>query len=482
MLDTNDPSILWVSSSGKNGGDGTRENPFGGIERAIAIVKPGMTILLRAGVYGGDRTFDISGTIRQPIRIAAEPGAVVEIRAACWFFYDVSDVVVSGLTFNNAPGVAVSVIGACARNRFDGLRFVNCGKTGAASSSLFFGGSGGSCNMVANSRFEHEAAAETKTRRVGLMVSDGDGDGGEPIVDHVFRKNYFVNYDYGVIIGTGDAPAGQYGHIVEYTTVEQCGTAGILVKCGDTTVRNNRVVKCRASGITVAAGRASVIESNRIEECGTGIQLNGDGHSVVNNCIIRCKGEAIGVNGETKTQERRAASNILIENNTCIDCGTVPENTRIAGVRIDEGTTAIVRSNLFSGKGKPYVCIGGPVPDERSASKLIIENIAADGCEGMDGAAAAGVAFNNAAGDDFSNDSGCGAAGAVLTPATFDPQAEAVDEANDYARGAGALDDEECEEPQAESAETAEPAAEDFEGFMSRFYSKDPVREDSSQR
>jgi hypothetical protein len=475
MVENNDSSIIWVSPSVKRSGDGTREKPFDDIDRAIAIVKPGMTILLRAGVYSRDRTFDISGTIHQPIRIAAETGAVVEIRSACWFFYDVSDVVISGLTFNNAPGGAVSLIGACTRNRFDGLRFINCGKAGVASSTLFFGGSGGSCNVVENCRFEHEATGAAETIRVGLMVSDGDGDGGEPIIDHVFRKNYFVNYDYGVLIGTGDAPAGQYGHIVEYTTVVQCGTAGILVKCGDTTVRNNRVMKCPASGIAVAAGRASVIESNRIEDCGTGIQVNGDGHTVVNNCIVRCRGEAIGVNGETAMQERRAASNILIENNTCIDCGTVQDRDgemRVAGVRIDNGTTAIVRRNLFSGEGKPYLCAGGAAADTRAATKLIIENIAAGGCEGIEGAAAAGVTFKNAVGDDFSNDSGWGAAGAVLTPATFDPQADAIDEANDYRCGNGALDDEESGEPPDESAETAEEAAEDFEGFMNRFYSQ----------
>src|SRR5512136_894987 len=118
MFDKNDPSVLWISPQAKSGGDGTHENPFRDIERAIAIVKPGMTLLLRAGVYCGDRTFDISGTLHQPIRIAAEPGAAVEIKSACWFFYDVSDVIVSGLVFREAPNSALSVIGACSRNRF----------------------------------------------------------------------------------------------------------------------------------------------------------------------------------------------------------------------------------------------------------------------------------------------------------------------------------------------------------------------------
>jgi len=478
MLDKNDPSILWVSPSVKRSGDGTRENPFGGIERAIAIVNPGMTILLMAGVYGGDRTFDISGTIRQPIRIAAEPGAAVEILSACWFFYDVSDVVVSGLTFNNAPGGAVSVIGACARNRFDGLLFVNCGKNDAASCTLFFGGAGGSCNVVANCRFEREpprapAALSSAAKSIGLMVSEGDTDGGEPITDHVFRKNYFVNYDYGILIGTGDAPAGQYGHIVEYNTVEQCRLGGILVKCSDTTVRENLIMRCPDRPVAVAAGSGSVVDSNRVLDCGRGIQVNGDGHTVVNNCIVRCKGEAIGVNGETKMQERRAASNVLIENNTCIDCGTVQEGggeMRVAGVRIDAGATAIVRRNIFSGEGKPYA--GTAALHDKKNQSLIIENIASGRCEAMEGMAAAAVAFKNAADDDFTNDSGRGASGKVLTSVAFEPESDAVDEADGYRCGAGALDDEESEGQQAEYDETAESATEDFEGFMNRFYSK----------
>jgi hypothetical protein len=416
-----------------------------------------------AGVYGGDRTFDISGIIHEPIRIAAGPGAAAEIRAACWFFYDVSDVIVSGLTFRDAPSGAVSVIGACNRNRFGSLRFIDCGMRDTTSCTLFFGGSGGNCNVVESCRFEHEAAGETKTMRVGLMVSEGDGDGGAPITDHVFRKNHFVNYDYGILVGAGDAPASQYGHIVELNTVEQCGTAGILIKCGDTTVRNNRVVKCTASGIAVAAGRASAIESNRIFDCGTGIQVNGDGHTVANNFILRCGGEGIGINGEAKVKARRAASNIIVENNTCVGCGS-------AGVRIDAGATAIVRRNLFSGEGKP--CAGAEVIRGRKNQSLIIENMAADGCAAMEGAAAGAVAFKNADSGDFTNDSGFGAAGAVLTPETFEPENDTVDEADSIRCSYGALDDEESEEPGAESAETAEPTAEDFEGFMNRFYSK----------
>lgn len=476
MFDKNDPSVLWISPQAGSGGDGTHENPFGDIGHAIAIVNPGMTIKLTAGVYGRDVTFDISGTIHQPIRIAADPGADVAILKACWFFYDVSDIIVSGLTFRDAPVGAVSVIGACARNRFEDLRFINCGKRDTVSCTLFFGGSGGSCNMVENCRFERAvpgtaaaaAARGSAAKSIGLMVSEGDIDGGAPIVDHVFRKNYFVNYDYGILVGAGDAPAGQYGHIVEYNTVERCRSEGILVKCSDTMVRGNRVAGCPNNSIAIGAGRGSVVDSNRVLDCGSGIWVNGDGHTVANNCIVRCSGEAIGVNGASKTQERRAASNILIENNTCVDCGTAAGNggaARVAGVRIDAGTTSIVRQNLFYGAGKPYVYSGDAAQNKGKKASLIIENIIAGQGEAMEGASVATVAFKSAGSDDFTNDSGRGASGKVLAPDAFEPE----DEVNDYRCGCGETDEEADNEKEAEDiAETA-----DFESFMSRFYSKE---------
>ncbi|MGA2505948.1 MAG: right-handed parallel beta-helix repeat-containing protein [Chitinispirillaceae bacterium] len=485
MYNLNDPSVLWVSPNAGDNGNGTHENPFGDIQRALADVRPGATIVLMGGVYGRDTTFDISGTVRQPIRIVADRGAEVEIRNACWFFYDVSDCIVSGLTFRDAPYGAVSVIGACARNRFENLRFVNCGTRRATSCTLFFGGSGGTCNVVEGCRFERAAEDGTAARdstimSIGLMVSEGDKDGGEPLTDHVFRKNYFVNYDYGILIGTGDAPAGQYSHIVEQNTVERCGTEGILVKCGDTLVRGNVVVRCRNRSITIGAGSGSFIGSNRILDCANGIAVYGDGHTVANNCIVRCGGEAIGVCGASAGTELRAASNIIVENNTCIDNGRNRKNhtARVIGVRIDPGTTSVVRRNLFYGEGIPCAGAGAAVNGTRKTASLIIENISSGQCGTAEGVAAADVAFENGKDDDFTNTSGYGAAGWVLTPDAFDPHGDDIDEADDYRCGHWEIDDTDEERGEPE-AETAKSAAEDFEGFMERFYSDKVERTDN---
>jgi hypothetical protein len=482
MQKTNDPAVLWVSPQAGSSGDGTHENPFGDIRRALADVRPGSTIVLMAGVYGRDTTFDISGTIRQPIRIIADRGAGVEVRNACWFFYDVNDCIVSGLTFRGSPFGAVSVIGACARNRFEDLRFVNCGTRGVTACTLFFGGSGGSCNVVENCRFEHApprkgTVPDPSAMSIGLMVSEGDNDGGAPLTDHVFRNNYFVNYDYGILIGSGDSPAGQYGHIVEQNTVEQCGTEGILVKCSDTAVRNNLVMRCSNRSITIGAGSGSLIGSNRVLDCAKGIAVRGAGHTVANNCIVRCGSEAVRACGADTVPEQRAASNILVENNTCVDNGQNQKNTaaRVAGVRIGPGATAVVRRNLFHGEGMPFAA---DADNKKKTVSLVIENIASGQCLTAEGVAAADVAFEKGKDDDFTNGSGYGAGGWVLTPAAYDPEGDAVDEANDYRCGLGEIDDEDEVSGEPE-AETAKSEAEDFEGFMERFYSDIVERNDN---
>ncbi len=125
MLDPNDPSILWVSASAGDG-NGTRDNPFESIVRALAVVRPGQTIVLLCGEYADTVTIEISGTLHQPVRIMADPNGRTVVKNA-WFLYDTSDLIISGFTFSNVPAVALSVIGACERNRFENLAFIECG-------------------------------------------------------------------------------------------------------------------------------------------------------------------------------------------------------------------------------------------------------------------------------------------------------------------------------------------------------------------
>ncbi len=481
-FDEHNPSILWVSAGNGGRGEGTFENPFGSIEGALAITVPGSTIVLKKGIFTGDVTFDISGDFDNPIRIAAEADGEVIISGGCWFFYDVCDLIVSGFTFRESPHGSVSVMGACLRNRFADLEFINCGAGKAASCTFFIGGAGAGCNLVENCRFERIASNPPRSpdrATIGLMVGEGDRANGAPITDHIIRRNRFVNYDYGILIGSDDADAGQCGHIVEYNSVEGCSLEGILVKCGDTIVRGNLVVGSRKNSIGIAAGTGSIIEANRLLDCGNGISIHGADHTVANNCIVRCGNHAIHVCAESPSPLRYASSNLIIESNTCVDCGTPSTDAEhSAGVLIDAGTTCVVERNLFSGPGTP--CAGKGI----SGSVLIAENIASHSCKAMNGVAPGDVTFTCSDGDDYSNESGYGAHGWMVMPEGFNPREDVADESEGYTEAlpgelpedesnAEALDEEMPDGESEEMEGSLDTKGENFEDFMGRLYNPD---------
>jgi hypothetical protein len=449
MFDPNDPTILWVSPVTTEVGDGTSESPFSDIDRALFIVKPGNTIVLRPGRYSRNVTVEVSGTLRQPIRIAAEKGALIQ--GACWFFYDVNNLIVSGIGFHRAPNGAIAVIGACSHNRFEELTFIDCGVEEKSSCTMYFGGSGGACNVVENCRFERQASAGAiqGSSSIALMVSEGDNDDVAAIRNHVFRKNRFINYTTGIVVGSGDAPAGQYGHIVEYNTLEQCSGDALLVKCGDTQVRGNLIRRCNATAIMLAAGSNSVLEANRIMDSVCGMSVNGFGHTIENNCLIRCGNH--GIHGRSASQQelytRLAATNLFIEHNTFVDCG------KASSILCEEGATGAIRKNLFSGKGAACVVLG------RQQQVVIRDNRAFGGVESTPA-----VIFKDPTLDDYTSDSGYGATGWVVTPEAFDPQVDDIEPENDYC----AVDIEEEAEVEPESEDEA-----GFESFMGRFFQED---------
>jgi hypothetical protein len=460
LFDKNDPSTLWVSAAAADSGNGTFDAPFSDIDRALAIVKPGNTIVLKPGKYSRTVTVQVSGTLRQPIRIAGENGA--EAINACWFFYDVNNLIVSNIGFRNTPHGAISVIGACSHNRFEDLTFFECGVGEQLSCTLFFGGSGGACNVVENCRFERRASPAGGGSSIALMVAEGDSDLGAAITDHVFRKNVFVNYTTGIVVGAGDAPAGEYGHIVEYNTVDRCSGDALIIKCGDTRARGNLVQKCACTAIAVRAGSNSVIEANRIIDSAAGISVNGAGHTIQNNCLIRCGSQGIHAHGTKDEETRIAAANLFIENNTFVECGNESEKES-AVIRLDPGTSGIIRRNLFSGNAVIATC----------QTLFVVKENGVTGETGG-GIETKPVGFKDPAGDDYTNDSGYGAAGWVLTPQAFDPYMDDIEGGNDYVHAL--INNEEGE---------AVPVAEEpgFESFMERFYldGAGPVEQEEPQ-
>lgn len=434
MRTTSDSTTIWVSPAGSDKGPGTFDEPYGSVGRALQRVRPGYTILLKEGRYRGDLTVQVSGTIRAPIRIAAAEGAEVEVSESSWFFYDVSDLIVSGITFRGAPNVAVSVIGRCERNCLRQLRFVSGDATGKVPCTMYFGGSGARHNVVEHCRFEVPSDKQLEMGRIGIMVAEGDDqEGALPNKKHVFRRNAFVNYGCGIMVGSRDIGVKHYGHVVEDNVVEGRGGDGIRVRCGDTVVRGNRLAGCGGIGIALIAGRGSTVENNRIMDCGTGIRVSGTGHSVRDNLLLRCRREAV----HAAPLSDDLPLNNIVENNTCVDCG----GEAVAGLRLDAAAGCIVRKNVFFGTGEPYLVEGDqPSPGRRGGETLFIDdNLAGGGCSPAAGCSEASLVFADPGRQNYENDTDYGArgwaAGGVAPRASADASAPLVPQSWDDDEG-----------------------------------------------
>ncbi len=432
-LRKNDPRTIWVSARESAVEEGSYENPYGSISKAVESAQPGQIVVLKAGTYTGDVTIQKSGSIDKPIRIIAEDGADVQCVGSCWFLYDVSDVICSGIVFKDSPGLALSVIGRCMRNRFEFLRFIDCSIGRENACTFYFGGSGQACNTVESCAFEGSAPPDGSqpSASIGLLIAEGDFQEGSPNRNYIISKNVFSRYGYGVIIGSRDSIEGEYGHRIENNSIDNCAFEGIMVKCGDTLVKGNVIRNCSRHSISIAAGTGSILEDNRILDCAWGIRVAGKGHSIANNCIIRCGEDAVDVMS-APSPEIAGATNIIIEQNTFVGWGEFRKKNGCC-IRINPDATCVVRKNLFYGKGTPF-CLddsgkaspGQPGAPSPSGGKnfLITDNKSSGDCERADGCTPAEVAFKSIAFDNYTNDSGYGAHGWMLSPEAYDPGPE----------------------------------------------------------
>ncbi|MDG5813535.1 chondroitinase-B domain-containing protein [Chitinispirillales bacterium ANBcel5] len=441
MFDREDPKIIWVGPQGE-GGTGTYADPFTSLGQALQNVKPGNTVVLKDGTYYNDQTIEISGSAELPVKICADTDAEVVIDGACWFFYDTSDLVVTDLIFTNAPQGAISVIGNCQRNLFSSLKFLDCGIADKPSCTVYFGGAGARFNMVENCHFQRNQLREDPAKStIALMVAEGDDEFALPIKNHIFRRNTFINYSYGVMIGSSDQSDLNSGHIVEYNRIENCSIDGIMVKVGDAQVRGNLIKGCMRNPVSVSTGEGTVVEDNRVVDCKKGVQVNGDGHTVVNNCFIRCAEEAVNVGSSSGTL-RKAASNLFINSNTCVHCGIdAPDKQEaVSGFRIEPGTSCIIQKNLVVGDGKPYGIVGEN--GDSTVNYVVDDNICDNSGVSLHGFEHSSVSFDQPDDDNYQNSSGYGACGLMLTPQTFDPSIDELREGEVDYLAASVLEDE----------------------------------------
>ena len=444
IFDIEDPRNIWVCPDCDNGSEiGTHEKPFSSISAALKKVTPGQNIILMPGIYEGDETIEVCGSIREPVHITASGTGDVIIERGCWYFYDTSDLVVSGLTFKNTPHGAISVVGSCLRNRFHKIDFIDCGSIGKASCTFYFGGAGARFNLIENCNFIRSNTnsideLSAKTAIVGLMVSDGNDD--NPIANHIIRRNNFCNYDKAVILGAGGIGEFESGHIAEYNKIENCSFDGITVKCGDVQIRSNLINGCAGAGIALLGGGYSIIESNRISASSQGITVNGAGHTAGNNCFVKCQFAAVTACCASENSE--AAVNLFIQENTVVECGGADNG---AGIIMEQGASCIIQKNLFYGSARAYSCQVDKSAIAGKSQVIVNENLTSNKSQQLDGVSTGDIEFSSFSDGNFQNESGYGASGWVLCADTFDKQAdEALAVQENYA-GAYKLEDEDGE-------------------------------------
>ncbi|MBD3422564.1 MAG: hypothetical protein GF398_20805 [Chitinivibrionales bacterium] len=436
VFDKEDPDLLWVGNDGNNDGIGTSDQPYPSLKRALDKVRPGQTIVLKSGNYRVQETIDASGTEEKPVTICGESDEVI-IEGVSWRLYDVSDFILSNLTFRNVAHNALSVFGQCERNRFEYLHFVNCGGVNTASCAMYFGGAHSYCNIIEFCLFERERvnsqnSVEADNAGVGLMISEGNYQEQERNTNYIVRNNRFKNYDYGIIVGTHDRNTGQYSHLIENNTVESCSLDGISVKCGDTELQGNVITGCMRRGISLSGGNDSILENNRIAECSTGALIAGEYQTVRNNCFVRCRqfGVYNAGNSEITNVPARAT---MIYSNTSIDCGSSTDSGAVgsAHLGVDAGTSCIVADNLFHGRQGAAI-IGNPTkaaPEEFFAK----HNALSGGCRGAQGCIDRYIEFSDFDKDNFENSSPFGAHGWVAhSPTAVADHAEMVYTSRDY--------------------------------------------------
>jgi hypothetical protein len=464
-----DPSIIWIAPDGSGKGRGSYDDPYTDATYGIGKAEPGSTVVFKAGRYFGDVTVQSGGSLQLPLSITVERAGDTVFDCGSWYLYDSSDLILSGFVFANTINSSLSVIGACERNCFRYLRFDGYAVLKDAGCNIFFGGSGSRCNVVEDCEFDAGPDVRHSVKKpvsIGILVSEGDTEDTDMLNrDYLFRRNIFSGYDCGILLGSRGIDGKQCGHIVEGNVFTGCAADGVRVKCGDVILRGNVFSACANSAVSVLMGYGSFVTDNRIEDCATGIRVLGAGHTIRNNCILRSSHQSVHVS-LPEDEGIAPASNIIIENNTCVH-GISPDVGPI-GVRIDTGTSCVIRGNIFSGRGMSWEVFG--TGDASKTSIYSGDNISAGACAPAQGCVAGAAGFINEKAGNYENASWHGAHGWMARGTEME---NAADESERYASAVSAATDNGGMEPGQESSGDEEPILD-----RSYFFEQDDNEED----
>lgn len=318
------------------------------LDDALDDLAPGDAVILRNGTYNNiSESIYGNGTKANPIFIMAEhPGEAI-ISGESQFTIKGSRIILAGLSFlNGSPkydGGIIRVEGNY--NRVTNNTIIDFETPNEKQSWVNFSG-------VYN-ELDHNYFEGKTTKGVMVVITRSIGKEDHHHIHHNYFKDFtnpenFDNELEVIRIGTSNESRSMSYTIVEYNVFDgmDAETENISVKAGGCEIRGNLIINS-ASLITLRHGIDSIVEDNIIignDKLGTGgIRIYDTGHIIRNNYIIGINTGntdfrgAIVVHsggmepgGSTAVNGQCTPYNIVIENNTIINCsqGIVFEDSK----------------------------------------------------------------------------------------------------------------------------------------------------------
>ncbi|MFI3252584.1 MAG: polysaccharide lyase 6 family protein [bacterium] len=371
---TSDDSPEVVDSSLKNIRTKVEVTDTTELIAALIDPQPGTAIILKDGIYRNFQyTMTNSGTADNPIYIFAENPGEVFFNGDTQFNIEADHVVIANLTFTNgkpADDKGVIVI----EGHYN--RITNCVIDAFEQVGLGY-------KWISLSGSHHEVDRNhlmNKGTSGSLMVVWRED---LETQYHTIHLNHFENfYDTGgnngyetIRIGTSDYSQSDSNVLVENNIFEACaGEIEIIsVKSGRTIVRNNTFDECLGL-ITFRHGKNNLAEGNIFYGAGEsdagGVRMYDGGHIVRNNYMYDLGGNnstraAIVVHTGINSPNSKAvlnlqwtAYNILIENNTLVDCDY---SIMFCAGYTYKTTDITIRDNVITGNSNAAIYIGTDV-------------------------------------------------------------------------------------------------------------------------
>jgi len=266
MFNITDSANIWVTSKAPSGGTGTVELPFQTIGEAVEKAVAGSRIILMPGTYDEKVSLrEVQGSEMKPITIMALPEKEDPVVCTAeWFLYDVTDLIISGITFSKIENNALSIMGASQRNIIKNCHFDRCGESSEC--SLFLSGNSGRFNVIEECRFDSVDPHSEKQIALFIAQSTDDEDPTlKPSSNTIVRYNKFNSFGTAIIDGSSDDIISYANHLIEENSFDSC-FEGVRVKAAGSVVKANIFKEC-TTAITVIAGEGTEILENRFENC-----------------------------------------------------------------------------------------------------------------------------------------------------------------------------------------------------------------------